>query len=510
MIRLPTHPNPVIAALAAAGLASAGVLLLYGRPIGLGLPLFLAAIAGVATLTNRVRIPTVCIPLGILGLSLALLPSVEETSVLATLLGLAALGLYTIAITGYLSMGRVALGDALIHLGLGAFTVPSQIHSLLERLTRAAPISGRTLAGWTIPVGLGLVFVALFSAANPLVGIGLTAIPWKAFLPDLGLGIVAVWVALLLAVWPVVAFVPIPHVTRIARDVPPTGAQTEKTDEAASLVRYLDRRTIVRCLVLFNALFGLQTASDLAFLWGGASLPDGVSHAAYAHQGAYPLVVTALLAALFVLVALRPGSDSEGSALTRRLVYLWIAQTILLVISAMLRLDLYVATYALTLLRVAAFVWMGLVAVGLALIIARLALRRSNAWLIGANAAAVVLVLCACSFTNLAALVAETNVQHSLDGRAFEKFDLDYAMSLGPQAIPALDRYARATGGMTNDYHGWRTQQTAMQRNSLRDWRSWTYRGARLCAYLDSHTPPPRAATEPASPYRTLYCGEPR
>lgn len=506
MIRLPTHPNPVIAA-AAAGLASVGVLLLYGRPIGIGLPVFLAVTAGVATLTNRVRIPTVGIPLGLVALTLTLLPSMEETGLLAALLGLAGLGLYTIAITGYLAMGRMALGDALMHLGLGAFTVPSQVHTLIERLNSAAPISGRTLAGWTIPALFGLIFVALFSTANPLVGIGLTAIPWKIFMPDLGLGIVAVWIALLLAVWPVVAFAPIPY---IGRNFPPGASRQDETAEVESLARYLDRRTIVRCLVLFNALFGLQTLCDLAFLWGGANLPAGVSHAAYAHQGAYPLVATALLAALFVLVALRPGSDGERSTLIRRLVYLWIAQTILLVISAMLRLELYVATYALTLLRVAAFVWMGLVAVGLALIVARIALRRSNTWLIGANAAAFVLVVYACSLTNVAALVADTNVRHSLDGSAFQTFDLDYAMSLGPQAIPALDRYARATGGMSDDQLVWRAEQAAAQRNSLRDWRSWTYRGARLCAYLDSHGPPPRAAIAPSTPCRTPACGERR
>ena len=61
-----------------------------------------------------------------------------------------------------------------------------------------------------------------------------------------------------------------------------------------------------RSLILFNALFALQTGLDLAYLWGGANLPDGMSHAEYAHRGAYPLIATALLAAGFVLIAMRP------------------------------------------------------------------------------------------------------------------------------------------------------------------------------------------------------------
>ena len=45
---------------------------------------------------------------------------------------------------------------------------------------------------------------------------------------------------------------------------------------------------------VFNALFAVQSVSDLAYLWGGMRLPEGLSYADYAHRGAYPLIVTAL------------------------------------------------------------------------------------------------------------------------------------------------------------------------------------------------------------------------
>ncbi len=122
-----------------------------------------------------------------------------------------------------------------------------------------------------------------------------------------------------------------------------------------------------RSLILFNALFALQSGLDLVYLWGGANLPDGMSHAEYAHRGAYPLIVTALLAAGFVLVAMRPGGPAEQSRLIRPLVLAWIAQNILLVISSIFRLDLYVAAFSLTYLRLAAFIWMLLVADGTAI-----------------------------------------------------------------------------------------------------------------------------------------------
>ena len=65
----------------------------------------------------------------------------------------------------------------------------------------------------------------------------------------------------------------------------------------------------------------VQTVLDAAYLWGGVALPDGMTYASYAHRGAYPLIVTALLAAGFVLAAMRPGSATSNDPLIRRLVY---------------------------------------------------------------------------------------------------------------------------------------------------------------------------------------------
>ena len=98
----------------------------------------------------------------------------------------------------------------------------------------------------------------------------------------------------------------------------------------------------------------------------------------------------------------------------RPLVYLWVAQNVMLVISSILRLDLYMQTYLLTYWRIAAFIWMLLVAAGLVLIVAahRLAAQRR---LVDSTQPdpAVLLTLYACSLTNFAAIVADYNVSHS-------------------------------------------------------------------------------------------------
>ena len=143
--------------------------------------------------------------------------------------------------------------------------------------------------------------------------------------------------------------------------------------------------SVTLSLLAFNLIFALQNGLDLAFLWSGAPLPAGMTLAEYAHRGAYPLIATALLAGLFVLVTLRPGSATAASRPIRLLVTLWIAQNLLLVASTMLRTFDYIEAYSLTRLRIAALIWMALVAIGLALICYRLLRGRSGGWLINAN-----------------------------------------------------------------------------------------------------------------------------
>ena len=249
-----------------------------------------------------------------------------------------------------------------------------------------------------------------------------------------------------------------------------------------------------RSLILFNALFALQSGLDLVYLWGGAALPDGMTYAQYAHRGAYPLIATALLAAGFVLIAMRPGGPAERSRLIRPLVLAWIGQNVLLVISSIFRLDLYVAAFSLTYLRLAAFIWMGLVAAGLLLILIQIMWRKPVSWLVGANAATLALVLYGCCFINAPRIIAAYNVAHSREAAgAGPSLDVNYLRSLGPQALPALEPrlpQIPALQSTVADLRSGRDVCPNAQRR-LENWRAWGFRTWRLQRYL---------ANNPSSP----------
>ncbi|WP_336962733.1 DUF4173 domain-containing protein [Sphingobium aquiterrae] len=296
---------------------------------------------------------------------------------------------------------------------------------------RAARRSGRwnlraALPVLALPLFGSMVILGLFSAANPLFERLLSSF----LLPELSPALVVralIWGVLFVMVWSLLR-------PRPACRLLPTFDGRGDIDLPGVSVA-----SVRLSLILFNLIFALQNLLDIAYLWGLAPMPEGMTMADYAHRGAYPLIATALLAALFVLVTLRPGSVTARTAAIRRLVMLWIAQNIFLVASSMLRTLDYIEAYSLTRLRIAALAWMLLVAFGLAAICWRLLRDRSAAWLINANLAMALLMLAIASFVDLGAVAAHWNVRHAREaGGTGVPLDLCYLSELGDSALLPL------------------------------------------------------------------------
>ena len=340
---------------------------------------------------------------------------------------------------------------------------------------RAARRRGRSarLAGavplLALPILGSALFLALFSAANPLISRTLAHADLFALAGGFSIFRLGFWTLTALLVW---SFLRPPRV-RLA-------PARERTGEF--VLPGVSTASIALSLAAFNAVFALQNGLDMAFLWSGAPLPEGVTLAEYAHRGAYPLIATALLAALFVLVTLQPGSPTAENPLVRRLVYAWIAQNVVLVASTMLRTADYVDAYSLTRLRIAALVWMALVAIGLILICVRLWRGKSGAWLINANLAFALIALSACAVVDLGAVASSWNVRHSREaGGRGVRLDLCYLNALGPSALlPLIELESRPIAPRFRQRVSW-TRNLIMDRlaTSQGDWHGWTFRNAR-------------------------------
>lgn len=494
------HASLTPKATAALLLVGAADFLLFDQPDGIALPLFcgLIVVALVATAARGAAgVRRVALALA------ALLPMVEAISPLSMTVALFGLAAFALSLSGRLPAGLAGMARQVGALLLGA---PLRLPRDMMRARKAAKrlrLGARsgTIAVWTLSVALGAVFLALFGAANPIIDRWLALLDVWLLLDLLSLGRIVFWLAVAALVWALLR----PRLPRLPEWLRrKAGAGTtdgkplvthggEAEDAGAPTLRdvIFSEGAVLRALVVFNALFAVQTVLDASYLWGGVALPEGLTYAGYAHRGAYPLIVTALLAAGFVLVTLRPGSALSANRLVRALVYVWIAQNVVLVISSILRLDLYVGIYSLTYWRVAAFIWMGLVGAGLVLIMARIALHRSNEWLLGANLATLSAVLYACCFINFATIIANYNVMHNreLTGQGYS-LDQEYLRSLGPAALPAMDLFLERTPGlegrMVMEREIAKQDFLARQQN----WRAWGFRNWRLARYLDKHPVP--------------------
>ena len=157
-------------------------------------------------------------------------------------------------------------------------------------------------------------------------------------------------------------------------------------------------------------------------------------------------------------------------------------QNIVLVASSLYRTADYIESYALTPFRIAAMLWMALVAVGLLLIGWRMLRDRSAHWLINANVAVGLSVLALVSLVDLGAVSAAWNIRHAREvgGRGVE-LDLGYLRSLGAPALVSLVELEQTT-----DDPDLRDRTAAVRRELLADvrrgqqqWRGWVWRDQR-------------------------------
>jgi len=473
-------------------LTALGDWLFYGQSIGISAALFALLAFAAAAFTHQFPLRPGRLLALTFWLAIALLPLAAGA--------------------GFISMAFAVFGTAYVVVSLNDAAAPflarvlSALRLLRGAFWRIVPDSYRagttvspvisnawrpaSLLAWVVPLLFGTVFVMLFADANPIFESGLGALNPLFILDSLSWNRAFFWLFIAAFTWPFLA-APVRVKLKEAKAAP-----AARPSNIWSLL--LGKSAILRSLSLFNLLFAVQTGLDITYLWAGRALPGGLTYASYAHRGAYPLIFTALLAAAFAIFATKPGTDAAKSRLIQALVLLWIGQNVQLVMSSILRLRIYVQAYSLTELRLAALMWMLLVAAGLVLIVVRIAFGLSNAWLIRANLIACAMVLYAGACMNFPGIVAMYDVKHCSDvtGKGAD-IDLDYLQSLGPQSIPALDYYETHARGVPGRSAGVFSQSgpAGEARQTLRDdfasnpsdWRGWDFWSWQLNRYLLTH-----------------------
>ncbi|PUB14132.1 DUF4153 domain-containing protein [Yoonia sediminilitoris] len=423
--------------------------LLWHADAGLGLVGWIIAIAAAIHMTLSGKTGWSHLAIGWGALTVCLIPAFIQVQFLSVCLAIAGL----LGFAAHAALGKppmVAILSAMFRLpGRGAV----QVWRDAMGIRFAVPTGGTVksaLFDWLLPVGVGGVFLLLLVAANPIVEGWMRSM---ALLNRVSLDLPRhlFWLGVALMVWPFL------RLSVLGLQHP------SKRQFRAFELGLFNARSVLRALVVFNLIFAVQTFMDIGVIWGGVSLPGGMTYARYTHQGAYPLLVTALLAGVFALIAQPFLTDRPW---VRGLMYLWVGQTVLLVVSSLLRLDLYIDAYGLTRLRVAALVWMCVVAVGLLLMLVQMIGRKTVGWF-GLRAGGLgVLALYMMSLVSIDGIIARHNLA---DDRPRDH----YVCTLSEGALPAIVAFELAQG--TSPCHRSRPRLHIPQ-----DWREWGYRNAML------------------------------
>ncbi|MBM7517663.1 DUF4153 domain-containing protein [Nocardioides nitrophenolicus] len=445
---VPARPALLLGAL---GTGLLGGLVLPERALGIGTFLVLVAAGSVVLTASRERRDAFTLSCAGLCVLLAATAVVRDAEWVVVLCLLAGAGLCVIGVTGGRTLGGFLLSGLMWPVA-GLRGMP-----WLGRTVTALPVVGhgaallRTLV-WSV---LGLVvFGALFASADALVA------EWvDALLPDLTVDTFVLRAFVTTAVGGTVL-----AAAYLSLNPP-------RVDRAGVAPRSVARRYewLAPVLVVVG-VFAVFLVAQATVVFGGHAYlrrTTGLTYAEYVHEGFAQLTVATALTLLVIAVAARKAArETAADRLWLRLALgALCAETLVVVASALYRMDVYQEAYGFTRLRLLVDVfegWLGVLV--LAVVVSGIGLR--GAWLPRFALLSGVLGLLGLAAVNPDAWIARHNLDRYADtGRV----DWSYLRGLSDDAVPVL---AELTGSD-------RTCALAGRRVGGDDWLEWNLGRAR-------------------------------
>ncbi|WP_130509936.1 DUF4153 domain-containing protein [Krasilnikovia cinnamomea] len=342
-----------------------------------------------------------------------------------------ALCVLTAAVTGALAVaGGRSLRGMVVATVLAAFSVLRALPWVARGLARirrggTGGSGTRVVATAAVSVALLVVFGALFASADAAFSRMLDSI-----VPDMRVDTVVRWCFIFAVTAGLLSG------AAYLRAAPPDLSGWDR--RGTRTVRRLEW-AVPLCLLV--AMFAVFVGVQLTVLFGSQAhvlRTEGLTYAEYARSGFWQLLVVTGLTLLVLTGAARwaPRESRTDRVLVRAVLGALAGLTLVIVASALHRMNLYADTYGLTRLRVLVALcelWLGVVFV--LVLVAGVRLRAT--WLPRVAVGAGVFALLALVAVNPDGLIADRNVDRFV---RTHKIDTWYLSTLSPDAVPALDR----------------------------------------------------------------------
>lgn len=197
--------------------------------------------------------------------------------------------------------------------------------------------------------------------------------------------------------------------------------------------------------LLLDGVYLLFCAIQIKYLFGGAEAAAiAGSWAEYAREGFFQLVAVAAINLTVCLLGSRQETLSlRGGKILRAANALLLLLTLVILASALRRMQLYILVYGLSVLRLLTLWGMAVIAVGI--FAAGVKLLRSRFSFFRVFGPFVLAAWCLFSLMNPCAVIARYNVDRYLEG-SLEQIDTEYLSTLGTDTLPALRHLEEASG----------------------------------------------------------------
>lgn len=252
---------------------------------------------------------------------------------------------------------------------------------------------------------------------------------------------------------------------------------------------------------MLNILLLMVNVLDFNFMFNGRILPEGVSHSEFVHQGTEMSILSIIIAIAIILFYFRGVLNYfENNKWIKLLVYLWIIQNVLMLVSTAFRNDLYISEYGLTYKRIGVYVYLLLCIFGLATTFIKILKIKSNMFLFRVNGWLFYAVLVISTFINWDMLITNYNLVYP------KKIERNYLAKLSNSNLPILfslqenkaistklfNKDASKVISFSGSYYKYPTDEydffidvsnkfyQFLLKNSMKSWKSWNYDNDRV------------------------------
>jgi hypothetical protein len=285
--------------------------------------------------------------------------------------------------------------------------------------------------GILIALIIAIVFFALYQQANPL---------FKEFTKNINLSWISIGWCLFtvwgfLVIYGLVYYRQLTQISNLDINSNKTIINTIENNEEQ---KEINNNTVIALALfgLLNVMLVLVNALDVTNLLGSHELPKGVYLSDFVHNAVWSLVFSMIIALGLIMWFFKGDLNfNKQSKTLKLLVYFWILQSAIMVISAMVRNSWYVAEYQLTYLRIGVYVFLSLSLVGLLFTFLKIKQTKSAWYLVRQNFEAWFLILGLCSLINWDKLISDYNIKHA---KNIQVLDKAYLIGLSYANLPEL------------------------------------------------------------------------